>query len=182
LPDFTNRANLHRLAQAVHGGLALPATYPVSGMAMFLESSTATPDSTPARRKLLADNTMEVAVLGYTLERTLELPTSDKLAALINDGTATDFVSTKLVSVGLVKPEQLAKLQLGLLPAVPREKLSSVLANNPAFALVPAGELACGFLDAACNHRYTGLRVQAQPAGLHLRAHLACMLWPDVQC
>jgi hypothetical protein len=123
-----------------------------------------------------------VTVLGYRLERTPELPASDKLADLINDGTATDFVSTKLVSVGLVKPEQLGKLQLGLLPAVPREKWASVLANNPAFALVPAGELGYGFLGAACNSRHAGLRVQAQPAGLHLRTHFACMLWPDVHC
>jgi hypothetical protein len=126
--------------------LALPATYPVSGISLFLESSTATPDSTPARRKLLAANTTEVAVLGYTLERTPELPASDKLAALINDGTATDSVSTKLVSVGLVKPENVGKLQLGLLPAVPREKLAEMLANKdnkdkPAFSLVPVGEL-----------------------------------------
>ena len=110
-------------------------------------------------------------MLGYTMERTPELPASDTLAALINDGTATDFVSTNLVSVGLIKPENVGKLQLGLLPAVPREKLAEVLANKdnkdkPAFSLVPVGELTNSVLCwvACCLPACRGFRVLSASA------------------
>lgn len=82
-------------------------------------------------------------MLGYTLAKTPELPASDKLAALIADGTAADEVSTRLVSVGLVKPEHVGKLQLGLLPAgLSWEEASAKLSDreHPAFTMVPVGE------------------------------------------
>lgn len=118
-------------------------------------------------------------MLGYTMERTPELPASDTLAALINDGTATDFVSTNLVSVGLIKPENVGKLQLGLLPAVPREKLAEVLANKdnkdtPAFSLVPVGELTNSVLCwlACC------LPASSEDSESFLQVHAPCRVVP----
>jgi hypothetical protein len=149
-PNFNNAAALTLLAQAVHAGLALPSTYPYSSISIWLESSASLPASpTPTRRRLLADTTTplnettEVAVLGYTLEKTPELPASEKLTTRIEDGSAADEVSTKLVTLGLVKPEGVGKLQLGLIAKVRREDLASLLANkdNPAFSLVPVGKL-----------------------------------------
>lgn len=147
-PDFSDPANLLKMSQAVYAALSLPSSYPLSGISMWLDSSS-TLEPAPARRRLLADppsaNDTLAAVLGYTLVKTPDLPPRDALAALIEDGTAVDEVSAQLVSVGLVKPEHVGKLQLGLLPAgLSHDRLAQLLSNTgagaAAFVLVPVGE------------------------------------------
>lgn len=147
-PNLNDPSSRLLLAQAVHSGLSLGA-YPVSGISLWIDSTATLPASTPARRRLLqanlpANETVEVAVLGYNLEVTPELPKSDDLAARIEDGSATDGISAQLVAVGLVKEEHVGRIALGLIGKVSRDRLTEMLARkdgNPAFDLVPAGEL-----------------------------------------
>jgi hypothetical protein len=146
LPDFSDARNFDLLAQAIRSGLSLESSYPLGAISVWLDSSAILP-AAPARRRLLQDGlpangTLEVAVLGYTLVKTPELPDDADLAARIEDGTATDGLSEALVGVGLVAKEHVGRLSLGLIGAVTRERLAEMLERrdgNPAFSLVPVG-------------------------------------------
>jgi hypothetical protein len=154
-PDLTNPKTITKLATAVYGGLSLGTDmYPQSGLALWVDSlATVLPPS--ARRRLLqgtpaANETLEVAVLAYTLQKLTGLPPSTDLAARIEDGTAADGVSEHLVKAGVLAPEHVGKLSLGLIGAVSRTKLAEMLEKkdgNPAFNLVPVGATCRGLLQ-----------------------------------
>jgi hypothetical protein len=146
-PDLTDSRTLTKLATAVYGGLSLGTDmYPQSDLALWVDSL-ATVSPPPARRRLLqgtpAENeTLEVAVLAYTLQKVAGLPPSTELAARIDDGIASDGVSEHLVKAGVLAVEHVGKMSLGLIGAVSRTKLAEMLQKKdgtPAFNLVPVG-------------------------------------------
>lgn len=136
------------MSQALYASLALPGAYPLSGLSLWVDSTTTLPNSGPAARRMLlqdtlpANETAEFAVLAYTLKKTPDLPDSATLAARIEDGSAADGVSEALLTTGLVAAEHVGKLSLGLIGSVSRAKLAAILERrqgNPALNLVPVG-------------------------------------------
>lgn len=97
-PDFTNAKTQLGVAQALHGALNLPSSYPVSNIRTWLASQQA--GSTTSGRHLLAADSL--IILGYALAKEAGLPEPEALKAMVEDSSTLGVVAQGLADAGIV--------------------------------------------------------------------------------
>lgn len=98
--------------KAVRSALNLNSAYPLSNINVWLSSKQEVAAGPVPVRRLAEATTVYVAVLGYTLIRTEQLPAAKELTDLIKTPALQNSFKEQLAEAGVVTTEQLAQLQV----------------------------------------------------------------------
>lgn len=117
------------LVRAVHASLDLPSSYALSNIQLWIQTETTL--AAPARH-LLSTNT--AFVLGYTLIKTTELPSTPELQATLASPAAAEAIALSLEQDGFIAPEHAGSVFVGLSTAGPDEIVNQLAASSPGTA------------------------------------------------
>jgi hypothetical protein len=139
-PDMRDAAKMAAVAKAVHAGLNLGDAYPATNIAVWLQAQTTLAPVPVRHRHMLAAGGDLVAVLGYSLLVTEQLPAQAALAAMMDNTTMTEAVAQKLADEGFVKEQHRGLLSVRLESQAPAMLSTGVAVNLAPESMAPIGE------------------------------------------